>query len=192
MMGAPAAPLPASGAAELARMADEPRPVDVEVGRRLKRRRTLLGMSQERLGELLGVTYQQVQKYERGVNRIGSSRLYDICRILDVPVSYFFDEVPTQAPPTYQPPPAPAFGGLAEAPPAGFAFDASAPSGGGFGGDSVEDRETLELVRAFRRIRDPLVRRKLYELAKALGELGRGPGGRTAAAPAAAGDPGRS
>jgi transcriptional regulator with XRE-family HTH domain len=163
-------------------MADEPRPVDVEVGRRLKRRRTLLGMSQERLGDLLGVTYQQVQKYERGVNRIGSSRLYDICRILDVPVAYFFDDAapaPTAAH-------APMFGGLAEAAPAGFAFEGPpAPAALREGPDSVEDRETLELVRAFRRIRDPLVRCRLYELAKALGDLGQGPGSRR-------GDPGRS
>jgi transcriptional regulator with XRE-family HTH domain len=169
-------------------MADGPRPVDVEVGRRLKRRRTLLGMSQERLGDLLGVTYQQVQKYERGVNRIGSSRLYDICRILDVPVAYFFDDAAAPGPVPPPPPPvhAAAFGGLAEAP-AGFAFDAAPPTPGpalSAGPDSVEDRETLELVRAFRRIRDPLVRRRLYELAKALGELGHGPGGRR-------GDPGR-
>ena len=72
-------------------MADEPNPIDIEVGRRLKQRRTLLGMSQERLGDLLGITYQQIQKYERGTNRIGSSRLYDICRILDVPSSYFIE-----------------------------------------------------------------------------------------------------
>ncbi len=157
-------------------MADEPRPVDVEVGRRLKRRRTLLGMSQERLGDLLGVTYQQVQKYERGVNRIGSSRLYDICRILDVPVAYFFDEAAVPA--ALPSPPAPAYG-LADAP-ASFAFEGSPPPAATAppGPDSVEDRETLELVRAFRRIRDPLVRRRICELAKALGDLGQGPGGR--------------
>ena len=78
-------------------MADEPNPIDIEVGRRLKQRRTLLGMSQERLGDLLGITYQQIQKYERGTNRIGSSRLYDICRILDVPSSYFIEGAERQA-----------------------------------------------------------------------------------------------
>ena len=156
-------------------MADEPNPIDAEVGRRLKQRRTLLGMSQERLGELLGVTYQQVQKYERGANRIGSSRLYDICRILDVPVSYFFDEPRAAAP---VPPQAPAFG-LAEAP-AGFACDAPspAPAPAPEPATGADDRETQELVRAFRGIRDPLVRRRLIDLARALGEpaLPAGPG----------------
>src|SRR4051794_41807844 len=85
-------------------MADQPNPIDIEAGRRLKRRRTLLGVSQERLGELLGVSYQQIQKYERGTNRIGSSRLYDICRLLDVPAGYFLDDPPS---PLAPPPPAP-------------------------------------------------------------------------------------
>ena len=58
------------------------------------KRRTLLGMSQERLGEALGLTFQQVQKYERGVNRVGASRLYDLSRVLDVPISFFFDDMP--------------------------------------------------------------------------------------------------
>ena len=102
-------------------MADQPNPIDVEVGRRLKRRRTLLGVSQERLGELLGVSYQQIQKYERGANRIGSSRLYDICRILEVPAGFFLDDAPS--PCAAPPPPA---SGLAEEP-AGFAFDGPAP-----------------------------------------------------------------
>ena len=75
-------------------MAASPNPIDVHVGKRLRLRRTLLGMSQERLGELLGLTFQQVQKYERGVNRIGSSRLFELGQILDVPVSFFFDDLP--------------------------------------------------------------------------------------------------
>jgi transcriptional regulator with XRE-family HTH domain len=155
-------------------MADQPNPIDIEVGRRLKRRRTLLGVSQERLGELLGVSYQQIQKYERGTNRIGSSRLYDICRILDVPAGYFLDDAPE--PPAFAQPSPPAYG-LAEAP-AGFAFDgpiappASSPEPAG-----ADERETLELVRAFRRIRDPVVRRRLFELTKALAGLAyRAPG----------------
>ena len=78
-------------------MASKPNPIDVHVGRRLRLRRTLLGMSQERLGELLGLTFQQVQKYERGVNRIGSSRLFELGQILDVPVSFFFDDLPDAA-----------------------------------------------------------------------------------------------
>src|SRR5277367_5561364 len=71
-----------------------PSPIDIHVGSRIRLRRTLLGMSQERLGDALGLTFQQVQKYERGVNRVGASRLFDISRVLDVPISYFFDDMP--------------------------------------------------------------------------------------------------
>ncbi|MBL4614923.1 MAG: helix-turn-helix transcriptional regulator, partial [Magnetovibrio sp.] len=71
-----------------------PRPVDVHVGARLRQRRTLLGMSQEKLGEAVGLTFQQIQKYERGANRIGASRLYQLSNVLDVSVSYFFEEMP--------------------------------------------------------------------------------------------------
>src|SRR3954468_18861513 len=71
-----------------------PSPIDVHVGSRIRLRRTLLGMSQERLGEALGLTFQQVQKYERGVNRVGASRLFDLSRVLDVPISFFFDDMP--------------------------------------------------------------------------------------------------
>ncbi len=69
-------------------------PVDVHVGARLRQRRTLLGMTQTTLGGSLGVSYQQMQKYERGMNRIGSSRLFDLSRILDVPIQFFFDDMP--------------------------------------------------------------------------------------------------
>src|SRR5246127_5649896 len=71
----------------------KPNPVDVHVGSRVRLRRTLLGMSQEKLGEAIGLTFQQVQKYERGANRIGASRLFDLSRVLDVPVEYFFDDM---------------------------------------------------------------------------------------------------
>ena len=69
------------------------RPIDVHVGSRIRLRRTLLGMSQERLGEALGLTFQQVQKYESGANRVGASRLFDLSRVLDVPIGFFFDDV---------------------------------------------------------------------------------------------------
>ena len=72
---------------------DKPNPIDVHVGARVRLRRTLLGMSQEKLGHAIGLTFQQVQKYERGANRVGASRLYHLSRVLDVPVSYFFDEM---------------------------------------------------------------------------------------------------
>ena len=71
--------------------------VDVHVGRRMRQRRTLLAMSQSKVGEAVGLTFQQIQKYERGSNRIGSSRLYEFAKVLDVPVSYFFDEMPSNA-----------------------------------------------------------------------------------------------
>src|SRR4051794_34996027 len=74
-------------------MDGKPNPIDVHVGARVRLRRTLLGMSQERLGEALGLTFQQVQKYERGTNRIGASRLFDLSRVLEVPVSFFFEEM---------------------------------------------------------------------------------------------------
>ncbi len=72
----------------------KPNPVDAHVGSRVRLRRMLLGMSQERLGESMGLTFQQVQKYEKGVNRIGASRLFQISKILDVPVQFFFEEAP--------------------------------------------------------------------------------------------------
>ena len=72
-------------------------PIDAHVGARVRLRRMLVGMSQERLGELLGVTFQQVQKYEKGANRIGASRLYEVSQILEVPVQFFFDDLPAAA-----------------------------------------------------------------------------------------------
>jgi transcriptional regulator with XRE-family HTH domain len=140
-------------------MASKPNPIDIHVGRRLRLRRTLLGMSQERLGELLGLTFQQVQKYERGANRIGSSRLFELGRILDVPVSFFFDDLPDAI----------------SASGAGYAAPGLAEEGAGFehADDALplDKRETLELVRAYYRIGDPAVRKRLFELAKALANL---------------------
>jgi len=74
-----------------------PNPVDVHVGARMRLRRTLLGISQEKLGEAIGLTFQQIQKYERGTNRISASRLFDLARVLDVPISFFFDDMPDAA-----------------------------------------------------------------------------------------------
>src|SRR5215469_7120842 len=71
-----------------------PSPIDVHVGSRVRLRRRLLAMSQEQLGDALGLTFQQVQKYERGMNRVGASRLFDLSRVLDVPISFFFDDMP--------------------------------------------------------------------------------------------------
>jgi transcriptional regulator with XRE-family HTH domain len=139
-------------------MSEKPNPIDVHVGRRLRLRRTLMGMSQERLGQLLGLTFQQIQKYERGVNRIGSSRLYELGQILDVPISFFFDDMAEdgRAPDLLAP-------GLAEDP-AEFGFEGAREL-------QLDKRETLELVRAYNRIPDPAVRKRLFELAKALANL---------------------
>ena len=147
-------------------MATKPNPIDVHVGKRLRLRRTLLGMSQERLGELLGLTFQQVQKYERGVNRIGSSRLFELGQILDVPISFFFDDLPETV--------AGAGGGLS-----GYATPGLAEERTAFDHEDdalpLDKRETLELVRAYYRIGDPAVRKRLFELAKALANLAAAP-----------------
>lgn len=139
-------------------MVAKPNPIDVHVGKRLRLRRTLLGMSQERLGELLGLTFQQIQKYERGVNRIGSSRLYELGQILDVPVSFFFDDMVGSRLP-----------GSMHGPLTGLAEEAEGFERGFDGTLLLERRETLELVRAYYRITDSQVRKRLFELAKALG-----------------------
>jgi transcriptional regulator with XRE-family HTH domain len=135
-----------------------PSPIDVHVGTRIRLRRTLLGMSQERLGEALGLTFQQVQKYERGVNRVGASRLFDLSRVLDVPISFFFDDMPEAL--------SGAYGVPASKRVAGFA-DAQE----GFADDTLNRRETLELVRAYYRITDPAVRKRVFELIKSMGPV---------------------
>ena len=133
-----------------------PSPIDVHVGSRIRLRRTLLGMSQERLGDSLGLTFQQVQKYERGVNRVGASRLFDLSRVLDVPISFFFDDMPDSLAAT--------FGGTPSRR-AGGSSDATDP----FGDDTLSRRETLELVRAYYRITDPSVRKRVFDLIKSMG-----------------------
>jgi transcriptional regulator with XRE-family HTH domain len=136
-----------------------PSPIDIHVGSRVRLRRTLLGMSQERLGDALGLTFQQVQKYERGVNRVGASRLFDISRVLDVPISYFFDDMPE---------------GMSETPVSGprgrmygMSETAQEPFAPGVD-DQLNKRETLELVRAYYRITDPAVRKRMFDLMKSL------------------------
>ena len=132
-----------------------PSPIDVHVGSRIRLRRTLLGMSQERLGDSLGLTFQQVQKYERGVNRVGASRLYDLSRVLDVPISFFFDDMPDTS-----------GNGQGSTHVAGFSERSE------FGGpvdDPLAKRETLELVRAYFRITDPSVRKRVFDLIKSMG-----------------------
>ncbi|MEE8371980.1 MAG: helix-turn-helix transcriptional regulator [Sphingomonadales bacterium] len=128
----------------------KPDPIDVHVGSRVRLRRTLLGLSQQKLGTALGLTFQQIQKYERGANRIGSSRLFRLSRILDVEVAYFFEELPAGVLSGAK--------GLAET------------EGSGFAADQLSRRETLELVRAYYRISDPKVRKRVFELVKAVGQ----------------------
>jgi transcriptional regulator with XRE-family HTH domain len=129
-------------------MTDAPHPIDVHVGLRVRLRRTLLGMTQDKLASALGITFQQVQKYERGSNRIVASRLYEMSQVLDVPVSYFFEGAGD----------APAgMIGLAEDPAAAYEVQ------------DVLSRETLELVRAYRAVESPLVRQRVVDLLRAIG-----------------------
>lgn len=122
--------------------------VDTQVGNRLRLRRMLVGLSQERLGELLGLTFQQVQKYEKGVNRIGAGRLYELAGILGVPVGYFYEGLATRA------------------------------AGDGEGGEQsathllefLSGGDGLQLCQAFMRIRDPQVRKRVVDLVKSLAD----------------------
>ena len=139
-----------------------PSPIDVHVGGRIRLRRTLLQMSQERLGDALGLTFQQVQKYERGANRVGASRLFNLSRVLDVPVSFFFDDMPANC--------APGGGGGGGGMPAmqagGFA---EAQEGFGAPDDLFSRKETVELIRAYYRITEQPVRRRVLDLIKSMG-----------------------
>jgi transcriptional regulator with XRE-family HTH domain len=125
-------------------------PIDGHVGGRVRMRRMLLGMSQEKLAEKLGLTFQQVQKYEKGVNRIGASRLFELAQLLGVTVDFFYEDAPVLE------------GGVAVAP--GFAE----PGGESYIVDFLNSREGLELNRAFTRITDPKVRRSVIDLVKSL------------------------
>jgi transcriptional regulator with XRE-family HTH domain len=120
-----------------------PNPTDKHVGSRVRMRRMMLGMSQEKLGDALGLTFQQVQKYEKGTNRIGASRLQQIGHFLQVPVSFFFEGAPNL--------PA-AAGGMSEAPSPAYVSDFLATSDG------------LALTKAFMRIKDPKLRRRIVDL----------------------------
>lgn len=125
----------------------KPNPIDVHVGGRIRLRRNMLGVSQEKLGESLGITFQQIQKYEKGTNRVGASRLQAIASILEVPVSFFFEDAP---------------GGSAE----GLAEDSSTT----YVVDFLSSTEGLRLNRAFVRISDPKVRNRIIDLVRALAD----------------------
>ncbi len=131
------------------RNARRPNPIDVHVGSRVRFRRMLLGMSQEKLGERLGLTFQQVQKYEKGVNRIGASRLFELANVLGVNVQFFYDEAPVCD-----------INGNVD----GMAED----PGTDYVGGVLKSREGIELNRAFSRISDPRVRRSVVDLVRAV------------------------
>jgi len=129
----------------------EPNPVDHHVGSRVRLRRQMMEMSQEKLGEELGVTFQQVQKYERGANRIGAGRLWHLARVLEVPVSFFYDGVTS-----------------AGQQPTGFAEGDQTP----IINDFLQSSDGVALAQAFSKITDPKVRRRVLELVRSLAETG--------------------
>lgn len=131
-------------------MSKSPNPVDVHVGARLRERRVALGYSQERLGDALGLTFQQVQKYEKGANRIGASRLYEIAQILSTPVQYFFEGAPHRG-----------SDGSPEQPGDGDAARVHR---------FLETGEGVQLNSAFTKIRHDETRRRILELVKTLSE----------------------
>lgn len=125
-----------------------PNPIDIHVGARMRMRRMLIGMSQEKLGESLGLTFQQVQKYEKGTNRIGASRLYQISKALDVPITFFYADLPDES-------------GQHNA----FSEGAERSE---FDFNLITTSEGIQLNSAFFNIPNVLVRRRLLELMKAL------------------------
>lgn len=129
-----------------------PHPVDVHVGRRLRLKRTILGLSQESVGKEIGVTFQQIQKYERGINRMGASRLFDFAKTLGVPIQYFFE----------------GYGDYAMDEVSAYALGEQ-PSGS-YEHEKVNNRETLEVMRAYYRIKSPALRKRIIDLIKAMAD----------------------
>jgi transcriptional regulator with XRE-family HTH domain len=126
-----------------------PHVIDVHVGSRVRLRRNMLGLSQEKLGEALGLTFQQIQKYERGVNRIGASRLMEIARVLDVPIAFFYDDTdPVRAPPIPK--------------------DLDEAANRDPARDYLAREDAAELVASYYAIKDERLRRDLFDLIKAL------------------------
>jgi len=145
---------PGGGEERIESQGRKPNPMDIHVGSRVRLRRMVIGMSQEKLGERMGLTFQQIQKYEKGTNRIGASRLYQLSQILDVPVQFFFEDA--QAAATGRG--ATAAAGFAESKTEAFLLD------------FLNSRDGLELNRAFVKITDPKVRKRVVELVRALSE----------------------
>lgn len=130
----------------------EAHPVDIHVGKKLRSRRTILGRSQEEIGTAVGITFQQIQKYERGLNRIGSSRLYEFAKLLGVSVSYFFEDIEYNNK------------NLASG------SSALAENAAPFEHESVDNKEVLALVRAYYGISSQQVRKKMLSLIKSLSD----------------------
>lgn len=127
----------------------KPNAVDIHVGSRVRQRRTLMGMSQEKLAAALDLTFQQVQKYERGSNRIGAGRLYELARALDVPVGYFFEDLPEEVT-------------------SGRYKQMAAPPPTRYDVDPLAQRETMLMVRAYYGIQEPAVRRRMLDLMRSM------------------------
>ncbi len=127
-------------------------PIDAHVGARVRLRRTLLGMTQTHLGDALGLTFHQMQKYERGANRISASRLFYLSGVLDVPIEFFFDDMPAEV--------------AASSPAVGGNKTKKPPS---YEPNPMAKRETMELVRAYYKITDPEIRKHLFAMTKTLG-----------------------
>jgi transcriptional regulator with XRE-family HTH domain len=126
----------------------QPNPIDIHVGGRVRLRRMMLSMSQEKLGEQLGITFQQIQKYEKGTNRVGASRLQHIARVLTVPVSFFFEDAPGG--------PTDTGGGMSE------------PKSASYIVDFLSSSEGIQLNKAFVRVKDAKVRRRIIDLVRAM------------------------
>ena len=131
-----------------------PHPIDIHVGFRVRLRRNLLGLTLQTLAKAVGVTYQQLQKYEWGVNRVSASRLFNLSHVLDVPISFFFEDLS---------PAAAGAGkrrarGLSEAPATALDFDV------------LSNRETIKLIRAYYRVTNPRIRKQVLDLLNVLGQ----------------------
>lgn len=136
----------------------EPNPIDVHVGNRIRLRRTLLGLSQEKLASLLGLTFQQVQKYERGMNRVGASRLWDIGKVLEVPINFFYEDmdksVASQSPRMFS---------IQDAKPVMLSEDEE-----NFDLDPMHRQETIELVKAYYKISNRKAAKHMFDLIMAM------------------------
>ena len=134
-------------------MAEEkrPHPIDVHVGGRVRLRRTMVGMSQDKLADSLGLTFQQIQKYEKGVNRIGASRVFEISRILGVPIQFFFDDYDADT---------------------GRSYGEAGPDDGAAMMELLNSPEGVQLCKHFASITDPKIRKRVLELVKSLSDDG--------------------